>query len=65
MTYSDGVVDFIHAKAIKEKELGARPIIRLIQTYVEDNMTELILENEYDKGYTFKVECEEGKIAIS
>ena len=38
-----------------EKEFGARPIIRAVQTEIEDKITDLILDNDYEKGYTFKV----------
>ena len=62
--YTDDVVDHIHVEAVKEKEFGARPIIRLIQTNLEDKITELMLENEYEPNYTFKASCENGDIVI-
>jgi ATP-dependent Clp protease ATP-binding subunit ClpC len=62
--YSDDVVNYIHAKAINEKELGARPIIRLIQTNIEDKITELMLENDYEPNYTFSASCNDNGIEI-
>lgn len=62
--YTDDVVDHIHVEAVKEKEFGARPIIRLIQTNLEDKITELMLENEYEPSYTFSASCENGDIVI-
>ena len=62
--YTDDVVDYIHAKAIKKKELGARPIIRLIQTDIEDKITELMLENEYQPHYVFHASCNNEEIVI-
>ena len=62
--YTDDVVNYIHAQAIKEKELGARPIIRLIQTNIEDKITELILTNDYEPQYTFHASCENDNIII-
>ena len=62
--YTDDVVDYIHAEAIKKKEFGARPIIRLIQNNIEDKITELMLENEYKPNYTFSASCESGEIVI-
>ena len=58
--YTDDVVNYIHAEAIKKKELGARPIIRLIQTNIEDKITELMLTNDYKPKYVFHASCEGG-----
>ena len=58
--YTDDVVNYIHAEAIKKKELGARPIIRLIQTNIEDKITELMLTNDYKPRYVFHASCEGG-----
>jgi len=62
--YTDDVVNYIHAEAIKEKELGARPIIRLIQTNIEDKITELMLTNDYKPRYVFHASCEGDEIVI-
>ena len=62
--YTDDVVDYLHAEAIKNKEFGARPIIRLIQNNIEDKITELMLENDYKPNYTFSASCESGEIVI-
>ena len=62
--YSDSVVDYIYAKAVKEKEFGARPIIRLIQDNIEDKVTDLMLEHDYEPNYTFSASCENGQIQI-
>ena len=58
--YTDDVVNYIHAEAIKKKELGARPIIRLIQINIEDKITELMLTNDYKPKYVFHASCEGG-----
>ena len=62
--YDDKVVSYIHEQAIKQKEFGARPILRLIQNNIEDTITDLILEHEYEPEYTFSATCESGKIRI-
>ena len=62
--YTDDVVNYIHAEAIKKKELGARPIIRLIQTNIEDKITELMLTNDYRPKYVFHASCESDEIVI-
>jgi len=62
--YDDKVVNFIHEQAVKQKEYGARPIIRLIQNNLEDSITDLLLENEYEPEYVFSATCNSGKIEI-
>ena len=62
--YTDDVVNYIHAEAIKKKEFGARPIIRLIQTNIEDKITELMLTNDYKPRYVFHASCEGDEIVI-
>ena len=55
LTWDENVIDKLTKDALKEKEYGARPIIRLIQTQIEDKLTDLLLQNDYDKGYIFKI----------
>lgn len=62
--YSDDVVNYIHKEAVKEKELGARPITRLIQTNIEDKVTELMLENDYEPNYVFHASCNDDEIVV-
>lgn len=62
--YDDDTINFIHERAIKEKEYGARPIKRIIQTYVEDEITNLLLTNEYENNYAFKTFIKDGKLHI-
>ena len=54
--FDDSIIDKIHELSLKEKEYGARPIIRLLETLVEDTVTNMLLENEYPNGYEFKIE---------
>lgn len=54
---NDDVIDFIFEKIKDEKEFGARPIMRAIQDYVEDKITDTLLENNYEQGYVFKISC--------
>lgn len=64
-TYDENVITFLHDLAIKEKEYGARPILRIIQNYIEDEVTELMLKNEYEHNYTFNATIENGKLQIN
>jgi ATP-dependent Clp protease ATP-binding subunit ClpC len=51
LTYGEDVVDYILDKISTEKEYGARPIMRVIQEDIENQITDFILENE---GTNFK-----------
>ena len=62
--FDDNTFNFLHSKAIKSKEFGARPILRLIQDNIEDVITELLLQNDYDINYTFKTSCDNQSITI-
>ena len=64
LVYDEETVDYIYNLAVKEKEYGARPIIRLIQNNIEDVITELILHHDYENNYTFKTRIENGKLII-
>lgn len=63
--YSDSVVDYIFRKAIKEKEYGARPIIRLVQNELEDKVTDKILTDNYENGHTFNLDCHENDVIVN
>ena len=62
--YNDDVVTHIHARALEKKEFGARPIIRLIQTELEDKITDLMLSNDYPRSYVFSASCDGDEIKI-
>lgn len=64
LTYSNDVVNYLHKLAVEQKEYGARPIIRLIQDKIEDQITDLLLNNEYNENYTFNAVFENEKIII-
>lgn len=44
--YTDDVIDHIFNIVTKEKEYGARPIVRAIQNEIETKITDYILDNE-------------------
>lgn len=56
--------DVILNKVQNSKEYGARPIARTIQTEIEDNISDLILRNDYPFGYIFKASVIDGRINI-
>ena len=62
--YNDDVVDYLFNLSLKQKEYGARPIIRLIQDNIEDKITDLMLLNDYNENYTFKGTVKDDRIEI-
>lgn len=59
------VINYLHVKAINQKEFGARPIIRLVQDNIEDKITELMLENDYGQNYVFNATCKDDKVIVN
>lgn len=62
--WDENVINYIHGESIKQKEYGARPIIRLIQDNIEDKITDLMLQEEYENNYKFKISYENEYITI-
>lgn len=46
----------IYNNVIKQKNMGARPIIRELQTSIEDKITDYIIDNEVEEGHVFTLE---------
>lgn len=54
LEYDKKVVEYVYNEAIKQKEYGARPIMRIIQDNISDKVVDLVLSS--DKGENvFKV----------
>ena len=64
VSISEEVYKKLHGLSLEKKEYGARPIIRLIQDNIEDKITELMLENDYEKGKAFEIYVEDNEIKI-
>ncbi len=64
LVYDEDTVDVLFNMSLKDKEYGARPIIRLIQNNIEDVITDLMLHNEYENNYKFKTYVKDGRIVI-
>jgi ATP-dependent Clp protease ATP-binding subunit ClpC len=45
----------IYNNVIEKKNMGARPIIRELQTKLEDKITDYIIDNETENGHLFTV----------
>ena len=63
-TYDESIVSYVQAKAKKENGMGARPILRVIQNDIEDKVTELMLERDYEPNYSFSACSVEDKVHI-
>lgn len=50
--YSDKLINFIYNK-VKTNKYGARSIIRIIESEIEDKIVDIILNNSISKGYIF------------
>lgn len=65
LNYDDKVVDFVYKQAIKEKEYGARPIMRIIQDNVSDSVVDYVLSsNMKNKSYNITIDGKE-KVVVS
>jgi ATP-dependent Clp protease ATP-binding subunit ClpC len=54
--WNDDIVNFLYSKLSQDdKNLGARPILRLIDQYVENPLIDSLIENEYSDGYEFNI----------
>ena len=61
--YLDNVVDYLMKIVEKEKEYGARPILRTIQKEVENKIIDIILNNE--EKTSFFISSQENVLVIS
>ncbi|WP_352420567.1 ATP-dependent Clp protease ATP-binding subunit [Proteiniborus sp.] len=60
---SDKAKDFLVEKGYDQK-YGARPLRRAIQKYIEDEIAELYLKDEFRSGYTINVNVENENIVV-
>ena len=61
--YNQDVIENIFGIIAKEREYGARPIIRTICNEIENPITDLLIENDYE-NHTFAVVVNNEKIEI-
>lgn len=60
LTYSDEVIDYILNIVSKDKDYGARPIIRAIQNEIENKIIDLLLDNEVEnENFNFEIKNNE------
>lgn len=64
LIYDEPTVEYILGIVKEQKEYGARPIVRAIQDEIEDKVTDLLLENDYD-GHKFAVTAQAQSLNVS
>jgi ATP-dependent Clp protease ATP-binding subunit ClpC len=64
LQYNEEVIEYIVKYIEKDIDYGARPIIRAIQELIENKITDLILENEFENNHTFNIEVNNNDIVL-
>ena len=64
LEFSDDAADFI-AEEGYDPAYGARPLLRVIQNLVEDELAEAVLQGKYKEGETVLVGLKDGKIVFA
>ena len=55
ISYEEDVVDYILKDILNETEYGARPVCRSIRKNIENKITDLLVDNDYENGHIFKI----------
>jgi ATP-dependent Clp protease ATP-binding subunit ClpC len=63
-TLSDAAKEFIVEKGTDE-EYGARPLRRAVQQFIEDPLSELLLQGAFEPGTTIEAKASEGADRLS
>ena len=63
VTVSEGACDFL-AKKGTSRQFGARPLRKTIQKYIEDPLSEEILNNKLVSGKTLNISLSKDKIVF-
>lgn len=64
LQYNEEVIEYIVKYIEKDIDYGARPIIRAIQELIENKITDLILENEFENNHTFNIDVNNNDIVL-
>ena len=63
ISYDNDVIETMLDSIKKEKEYGARPVIRTIRDNIENKITDFLIDNGYD-SYAFNATVENNEIKI-
>ncbi len=61
LKYNDSIIDFIIVEGYNP-EYGARPMRRLVERFIEDQLAEQILRKNFSKGSTVRIELDGKKL---
>lgn len=64
LTYDDSVITHISDITSEDKDFGARPVLRAIESTVEDFLADQILDDKLDKKRTYKIFFEKNTLKI-
>lgn len=64
LTYDDSVITHISDITSEDKDFGARPVLRAIESTVEDFLADQILDDKLDKEKTYKIFFEKNTLKI-
>ena len=64
LAFSDEAMEYI-AKEGYDPVYGARPLLRVIQSQIEDELAEAVLSGKYKEGDAVKVGIQDGKVVFS
>lgn len=62
--FDTNVINSIFKGLDADQNPGARKVIRAIQDKIEDKISDLYIENDYENGHTFKIDVENDEINI-
>ena len=63
ITYTDDVVENIFKIVSEEKEYGARPIHRALRDKIENKITDLLIDNDYE-NHIFEISVKENELEV-
>lgn len=63
VTFDDSINDYLIEKGFDEK-MGARPLTRAIQTYIEDIITDEIIDKRIVDGSSFTIQLEKDELTV-
>lgn len=61
ISITDNAKDFLAEKGY-DVQFGARPLKRALQTYIEDGIAEMVVNEEIEKGTSITVDCIDGEL---
>lgn len=60
MSYESDIIDYILKDISGETEYGARPVCRSIRNCIENKITDMLIENDYENGHIFRISMTKG-----